>query len=40
MEEHETKLVEACNSRYNRGAVMGLIGKDMFFTPESVLIEE
>ncbi len=40
MEELETKLVEACNSRYNRGAVMGLIGKDMFFTPESVLIEE
>ena len=40
MEELENTLVEACNSRYNRGAVMGLIGKDMFFTPESVLIEE
>ncbi len=36
----EITLVEACNSRYNRGAVMGLIGKDMFFTPESVLIEK
>lgn len=40
MEELETNLVEACNSRYNRGAVMGLLDKDMFFTPESVLIEE
>lgn len=40
MEELENTLVEACNSRYNRGAVMGLIGKDMFFTPESVLIEK
>ena len=39
-EELETTLVEACNSRYNRGAVMGLLEKDMFFTPESVLIEE
>lgn len=40
MEELENTLVEACNSRYNRGAVMGLTGKDMFFTPESVLIEK
>ena len=39
-EELEANLIEACNSRYNRGAVMGLIGKDMFFSPEDVLKEE
>ena len=39
-EELEANLIEACNSRYNCGAVMGLIGKDMFFSPEDVLKEE
>lgn len=39
-EELEANLIEACNSRYNRGALMGLIGKDMFFAPEAVLKEE
>ena len=38
-EQLESTFIKACNSRYNRGAVMGLIGKDLFFTPESVLKE-
>ena len=38
-EQLEATFIEACNSRYNRGALMGLIGKDMFFAPESVLKE-
>ena len=39
-EQLEANLIEACNSRYNRGSLMGLIGKDMFFAPESVLKEK
>ena len=39
-EQLEANLVEACNGRYNRGTVMGLIGKDMFFTPDAALKEK
>ena len=39
-EQLEANLIEACNSRYNRGSLMGLIGKDMFFAPEEVLKEK
>ena len=40
MEQLEANLIEACNSRYNRGALMGIIEKDMFFAPKSVLKEK
>ncbi|MCR4791367.1 MAG: hypothetical protein K5871_01315 [Lachnospiraceae bacterium] len=39
-EELEDNIISACNGRMNREMVRGMLGKDMFFKPEDVLIEE